>query len=186
MKQINFFSPFMDKHQKNHKSRKLIVILSTTIVFVLAVLTYNVVAIVDLNMQINDINAYLQDPANIEKAKESKTRLDSMNIINEYVGIVQPVVTQLEKDNIVDKSFLDKLSVAKVGLVTVQQMTYAQNSLKISGVSTDKKLIASYLYKLKVIGLFDSVKLNSMSSDGGVINFDIDCTFEGGGTVANN
>jgi hypothetical protein len=181
MKRINFFNPFVEKKKKISKSQALFyLVLFFTVIGVLTTYFYNYTSIQSLENDIVKVEAFLNDPQNIEKTKTYKLMFDQIKLIEEYTTLTKPVVESIENDMKVNTYLFDSIYKASSGIASIEQMSYQDGTLTLSGKSIGKKLLANYLSNMKKTELFEFVTLDSMSLDGINYTYTMTCKFPGG------
>jgi Tfp pilus assembly protein PilN len=166
MRDFNFFSPYIEGHQKSRNK-----VQKTAIFAVLAVLaittfpTMNYMKIKSLQQEIHSLESYAGKEDIRIQLNTVEDKKNKISIINKYLAIAQAVSAQLEQVDKIHSNMLVNMADAIPQAVFIKTLNITASDVQIQGVSDDPDAVAQYEYNLKQLDWLVEVHVGIISAE---------------------
>ncbi|SMB95007.1 Tfp pilus assembly protein PilN [Desulfonispora thiosulfatigenes DSM 11270] len=185
MRDINFFSYYIDR--KGSSKKKLYILISTLAIFILftGITTTQILKANHLEKKINLVQAELSNPEMLKKAKEIEKKKEKVDLLRKHYNIVKKINQQIVE---VDKFHSHQLEVIADSLPQqsfIKDISVDNETIKIQGIATNNIAVAELEHNLKKTLLFDDVHVDIINDESaseemtsaGNKQFNLICTF---------
>ncbi|WP_426349773.1 PilN domain-containing protein [Alloiococcus sp. CFN-8] len=182
MRDFNFFKPYLGEEKESQNTKKfkygLLLLLA---LFILATLGWNTISVMNLNKDIDKLQVKLEDPERIERYKEAEVVIAKQNLLKEYEEKFQGIYTSIYKKDVINTRFIVQLSSTIPQKVYFQNINASNESLSISGVSSDRVSIAEFLYNISQCSFVEEASISNITENAeGEYSFNISCVLKEG------
>ena len=113
MRDLNFFSPYLEGCKKARKKNMTIGFVSIlAAVIAMGFSVYYVMYSSHIEKEIADMNKVLTNPENIKLQKEVVEKSKRLEIIHEYITVMEATQKEIEKSDPIHTEFLDEITSA--------------------------------------------------------------------------
>ncbi len=179
MKDINFFSPYLQTKRKTTKRNMYFLSAISALVIMIVIYGFNYYRIKNIKENITVIDKKMQSKKIVKKLKvyqETKRRLD---LLNNYYSKIKDINIVLDSANIVNTDLLKVIEGTFPDNLFLNSMTINQESVNMSIISANRIKAAELQHNLKETGLFSKVYINVINNTEKGVIFTANCTLKG-------
>lgn len=192
---FNFFRGYGKQHKKVSANRNIIALaMAAIVIFMGAFYGYNLYQMGKLKKEMADMQAFMNEPANLAKYKKYEIAKKQLAILTTYHDGVSKINKAIDDHSQIGTEMIDQLQMAMPADLTIQNINLANGSITMQGFCTKRETVAEFQYNLKETGLFDKVfvgTIDKFSSFDGVtavegeyFTFNVRGDIKGGGANA--
>lgn len=181
MKDFNFFDYLLkEKKSRNIKLINLgiLVLVICTIMLVAYLINFGIIKKLNSDIAKNKATIESENYDEIQDAIVEKEKM--LKIIDEYSVIVGGINSLISNSDKINKDLLIKINKTIPHNITLDYISLNSEYIFLEGISTSRQAIAEFEYNLKNTGLFKTIHINTISSEGSKFTFDIETELKGG------
>ena len=183
MRDINFFSPYVDKKTSFILKNKYVMVSGATLLIACSILIFsNTYRINSLEQDIQAGRIYLNSADNMTKLVKYKDAVSKLDSLIQYYQQIEGITNELDQIDIINSNLLTALSTIVPQDVFLQNLSIDTGSINISGVSRTRTAVAELLHNVKNEGLFADAfvdSINNVSKDDNNYSFTLKCKLKG-------
>lgn len=166
MSDLNFFEPYIEKH--DFKFNRMILLYSLLVICLAGVVgkgAYNQLQIVMLQGQVEGKRDMAEDPTTVEKYNEIKQLENEMVVFKEEVDRIVEMDKSIAKTDIVSSDLMSEIKSKMPADLFLTNFSVTGREMQISGVSKDSNSIAEFSKGLKTVKDVESVFVSSITNN---------------------
>lgn len=182
MKDLNFFSPYLGKHQEK-KDQKIYFFIAYGILTLVILVTFaiNISKIIFLNRDIKDYTEKLSSAEMQDKLKEAQELSDKIAVLDKYETALTDVASAITKNDVVTDELLNDICGALPGDVSFKDFKIEGYDVTISGVTHTRAAIGEFEYNLRQLSKIKDVHVDEIAKSNAVgedYSFDMTCVLK--------
>lgn len=166
MSDLNFFEPYIEKH--DFKFNRMILLYSLLVICLAGVVgkgAYNQLQIVMLQGQVEGKRDMAEDPTTVEKYNEIKQLENEMVVFKEEVDRIVEMDKNIAETDIVNGDLMSEIKSKMPADLFLTNFSVTGREMQISGVSKDSNSIAEFSKGLKTVKDVESVFVSSINNN---------------------
>ncbi len=184
MRDINFFSFYIDKRKSARK--KHIIIYSSIFIIaggLIGFYIWNNNKIEDLNKDLQRYEELFNSKEMTLKINEAETKRQKIEVLTQYEVILQTINGQIDLVDRINSQIINDIASSMPKEMYILNANINQVEINLQGVASNRILIAEWIHNLKEFPYLASVHANIIAVEDNENNnqvFDIKCTFKDG------
>lgn len=182
MKDLNFFSPYLGKHQEK-KDEKIYFFIAYGVLslIILVTFTVNISQIIRLNRDIKYFTEKLNATDIQEKLKEAQELSDKIEVLDKYENALTDIASSITKNDVVTDELLNDICGALPADVSFKDFKIEGYDVTIKGVTHTRAAIGEFEHNLRELSKIKDVHVDKIAKSNTVdedYSFDMTCVLQ--------
>lgn len=166
MRDLNFFSSYIETKKTSKKKQGNILALGLVLALIIGGLTgYNLYKANELSAEITKVDTYLNSKEVLKKSAEVTEKRRKMGIMNSYYKEVVKANKEITDIDIVNGQLIKDISATAPAQLFLKAMVLTKDGIQMQGVSMERKYIGEFEHNLKNIEYLKDVHVNTIASE---------------------
>lgn len=179
MREINFFSPYIEKENKSRRVRKRIIMAAVLVLFVsVGISGFLFAELRMLQEEVISTEAYLESPEVQIKLKEMENMKNRMEAGSIYLSELEDLQARIQAVDLINVKLMDTIASTLPSGTVLTDMALNVDTVELSGYAPSNTNIAEVEYNLKKTGRFSHVHVSQIKNEDGLRQFTLTGTLQ--------
>ncbi len=166
MRDINFFSPYIETRKTSKTNMVYIVSIVFGLVFVLSGISFTLSYIESkITRDIENIEKFIYSNSTIEQIEEIDDYNKKIQILSAYYDAISKVDSDISKLDVVNTELFKSISSSIPADISFQVLSVSDKTVQIQAIAASKVSIAEFEYNLKKLGMLEDVHVINILSN---------------------